>query len=75
MAKTAKVLQKNKGCVADTNPKSGSKTLTKETAETIKSFYRREDISRIMAGKKDFISVYNTELKTKKHEQKKTDSL
>lgn len=38
------------------NPRSGRK-LSVETEDLVRKFYLREDVSRVMPGKKDFISV------------------
>ena len=56
MARTAKQLVSEDGVLSDPNPKAG-KIRTTETVEMVKNFYLSEEISRIMPGQKDFVSV------------------
>ena len=56
MARRAKQLVEEKGIMCDPAPKAG-KTLSPETAQLVKEFYMSEEISRIMPGMKDFVSV------------------
>lgn len=55
-AKKAKQLVHQFGILSSPNPRAGRK-LTIETENLVKSFYLREDVSRIMPGTKDSISV------------------
>ena len=55
-ARKAKQLVEEFGILSSPNPRGGRK-LPVETENLVKSFYLREDISRILPGKKDFISV------------------
>ena len=55
-ALVAKKLVEEKGVLSDPNPKKG-KTTEKETIELVKKFYRSEEVSRMMPGKKDVVSV------------------
>ena len=56
MATQAKHLAIQKGILATPNPKAG-KRLATETISSIETFYRHDDISRVMPGKKDSISI------------------
>ena len=47
---------KGKGILSTPNPKPGS-SLPQETTDLVTQFYESDDISRIMPGKKDFVSV------------------
>lgn len=55
-ARKAKQLVNQFGILSSPNPRGGRK-LPAETENLVKDFYLREDITRIMSGKKDFISV------------------
>ena len=55
MVRKAKNLVKEKGVLSIPNPRSGS--FPKETATEVMAFYKCEDISRVMPGKKDCVSV------------------
>ena len=56
MARMAKDLVRDKGILATPNPKSGH-PLPLHTTDLILSFYNSDDVSRMMPGKKDFVSV------------------
>ena len=56
MARTAKDLAKNHGVLSSPNPKHGS-TLPTGTISLVKGFYGLDEISRIIPGKKDFVSI------------------
>lgn len=56
MAQIAKKLVQDKGIISEPNPKPG-KILDSEICNKIKSFYLSEEISRMMPGKKDYVSV------------------
>ena len=56
MARKSKELVKEKGILSTPNPKPGS-SLPQETTELVTQFYESDDISRVMPGKKDFVSV------------------
>lgn len=56
MASVARNLFNEHGCMADPNPKYG-KRLAQDVADKITSFYLSEDVSRIMPGRKDFVSI------------------
>ena len=58
MASSAKKLVENKGVLSSPNSKAG-KTLTQDTLELVKDFYHHDDVSRVMPGKKDFVSSRN----------------
>jgi hypothetical protein len=53
--------------LSSANPKPG-KTLNEVTVEVVKSFYNSEEVSRVMPGKKDYISIKVSGVKI--HEQK-----
>jgi len=56
MARKSKELVKEKGILSLPGPKLGH-SLLMEIVDLVKSFYNSEDISRIMPGKKDYVSV------------------
>ena len=56
MVRKAKNLVKELGILATPNPKLGN-TLNPQTALHIQQFYESDDISRLMPGRKDFVSV------------------
>ena len=56
MVRKAKELVKQKGILSTPNPKPGH-GLPAETADLILSFYKSDEVNRVMPGKKDFVSV------------------
>jgi uncharacterized lipoprotein YajG len=46
----------DQGIMSSPNPKPG-KTLNEVTVEVIKSFYNSDEVSRVVPGKKDYISI------------------
>ena len=56
MATQAKHLALEKGIFSNPNPRSG-KAIEEDTADAVREFYHRDDISRTMPGKKDCLSV------------------
>ena len=56
MARYAKRLVAEKGVLSCPNPKHG-KCLLQGTEELINSFYLSDDVSRMMPGRKDYVSV------------------
>lgn len=56
MATQAKHLALEKGILSTPNPKIG-RALEDDTTEAVRAFYHHDDISRIMPGKKDCLSV------------------
>ncbi len=56
MAKEVKKLQKTKGIMSAPAPRTGRKCAD-DVIQNVLSFYRSDDISRLMPGKKDCISV------------------
>ena len=69
MARLAKKIVKDKGVMSSPNSKAG-KPLCEETVKLVKAFYHHDDISRVMPGIKDFLSVRNDEGE-KEHKQKR----
>ena len=69
MARSAKKLVEDKGVLSTPNSKAGN-PLSGNTLELVRSFYCHDDISRVMPGKKDFISVRNADGE-KVHQQKR----
>lgn len=55
-ARKAKELVEKNGILSTPNPRAG-RHLSAEVVHLVKSFYLREDNTRIMPGKKDFVSV------------------
>jgi hypothetical protein len=56
MVRKAKKLVEEKGILTTPNPKAG-KTLLQKTADEVKDFYSSDEISRMMPGKKDYVSI------------------
>ena len=56
MARKAKQLVLEKGIFATPNPKPGH-FLPIKSVDLVKSFYESDDVSRVMPGKKDFVSI------------------
>ena len=56
MVRTAKNLVKEKGVLSCPNPRPG-RTLSENTCNIVSDFYLNDDISRIMPGMKDFVSI------------------
>ena len=56
MAWSAKQLRASKGIMSNPNPRPG-KTFNKNTVEQVRKFYERDEISCLMPGKKDCVTV------------------
>jgi hypothetical protein len=56
MIRRAKQLVMNQGIMSSPYLKPG-KTLNKVTVEVVKSFYNSDEVSTVMPGKKDYISI------------------
>ncbi|CAH0547109.1 unnamed protein product [Brassicogethes aeneus] len=56
MARKVKKIVNEKGILVTPNPKPG-KVLDENLAQKIVEFYQKDDISRIMPGKKDFVAI------------------
>lgn len=56
MARSVKRLVREKGILSTPNPKPG-KTLDEATTSLVKEFYNSDEVSRIMPGKKDFVTI------------------
>ena len=69
MARCAKKLVEVKGIMSNSIAKAG-KSLSESTVQLVKTFYCHDDISRVMPGTKDFLSVRN-ESREKEHRQKR----
>ena len=63
MATQAKHLSFEKGILATPNPKTGKK-LPENVTAAVEMFYRQDDISRVMPGKKDCLSILRDGNKT-----------
>lgn len=57
IAKTCKKLQEEKGALSIPNAKIPSNTLASGTKEMVQNFYLEDDISRMMPGKNDCVSM------------------
>jgi hypothetical protein len=68
MIRRAKQLVMNQGIMSSPNPKP-SKTLNEVNVEVVKSFYKSDEVSRVMPGKRDYISIKVSGAKI--HEQKR----
>ena len=60
LARKAKELKKSKGILSEPNI-ARAKSLPLETKKNVRDFYFSEEISRVMPGKKDFVSLKNDE--------------
>ena len=60
MVRKAKELVKEKGILSTPNPKPGH-ALPAETTDLVQSFYECDEVSRMMPGCKDFVSVRQAE--------------
>ena len=69
LARRAKQLVADKGVLSNPKPKT-VKILSAQTEVEVKNFYLADDISRIMPGKKDCVSVVASD-GGKVHEQKR----
>ena len=69
MARRAKALVKEKGILSTPDPKPG-KSLNDSVTEKVNNFYNSDDVSRVMLGKKDFVSL-KTDHNTHDHVQKR----
>lgn len=69
MARKTKVLVKEKGIMSCPEPKVG-KMLEQPVVDKVINFYNSDEISRIMPGKKDFVSV-KIDVKSSTHVQKR----
>ena len=56
LARWAKLLVAEKGVLSSQNPQH-TNTLSLQTGEAVKNFYLSDELSRVMPGRKDFISV------------------
>ena len=56
MARKANNFVKEKGVLETTNPKLGH-PIAPKTADLSRGFYESDDVSRVIFGKKDFVSV------------------
>ena len=56
MAQNAKKLVAQKGILSTPNPKHGKK-LSEDTVNKVKDYYLSDEVSRVMPGKRDFVSL------------------
>ncbi len=56
LAKTSKNLQAQEGCLSNPNRKAG-RPLNEQVVASVKDFFLREDISRTLPGKRDYVSI------------------
>ena len=68
MVRKAKDLVKEKGILSTPNPKPGN-PLAAHTVKLVSEFYESDEVSRMMPGKKDFVSVKQGEKRV--HVQKR----
>ena len=69
LARRAKLLVAEKGVLFSPNPQHIN-TLSLQTGEAVRNFYLSDDVSRVMPGRKDFISVLGAD-GHRQHMQKK----
>jgi hypothetical protein len=67
MIRRAKQLVMDQGIMSSPNPKPG-KTSNKVTVEVVKIFYNSDEVSRVMPGNRDYISIKVSGVKI--HKQK-----
>ena len=60
MTQKAKQLVKEKGVLSTPNPIPGH-SLPQKTVELVSGFYESDEVSRMMPGRKDYISVKTAE--------------
>ena len=60
MARRAKLLVKEKGILSTPDPKPGH-VLSKKTTDSVIEFYENDESSRMMPGKKDYVSVRDSD--------------
>ena len=56
MVRIARQLVKQKGILSTPNPRTGH-GLAVETLDVVQRFYESDEVSRVMPGRKDFVSV------------------
>jgi hypothetical protein len=56
MIRRVKQLVVDQGIISSPDPKPG-KTLNEVAVEVVKSFYISDEVSKVMPGKKDYISI------------------
>ena len=68
MIRRAKVLVQEKGILSNPNRKAGE-TLLEETARLVKEFFKKDELSRMMPGKKDCVrmKIYGVKQTVQKH--------
>ena len=59
VVRRARQLKKDKGILADPDPKKG-KTFLQEVTQRIQEFYQSDEFSRLCPGKKDFVIIKST---------------
>ena len=69
LARQAKLLVAEKGVMSSPNPQHIN-TLSLQTGEAVRNFYFSDDMSRVMPGRKDFISVLGAD-GVRQHMQKR----
>lgn len=70
MARKAKALVKEKGILSTPDPKAG-KSLKEVAKQKVLAFYNSDEVSRIMPGKKDYVSMKTKDGKKPEHVQKR----
>lgn len=68
MVKTAKKIREERGFASQPKIKKG-KTLKNETLQRIQDFYLSDDVSRVMPGMKDYVSVMEDGKKVQKQKR------
>lgn len=63
MARKAKALFLEKGVMSIPDPKFGNKTLSEDVINLVKNFYESDEVSRLMPGKKDYVSMKDSDNK------------
>ena len=57
MARKAKQLVREHGILATPDPRPGRPSLSKSVVDQVVSFYENDSFSRMMPGKKDYVSI------------------
>ena len=69
MVRRSRQLKREKGILADPDPKRGGRQLSEDVKERIMKFYQSEEYSRTCPGKKDFVTMKEDGEKVHKQKQ------
>ena len=69
MVRRSRQLKREKGILADPDPKRGGRQVSEDVKERIMNFYQSEEYSRTCPGKKDFVTMKEDGEKVHKQKQ------